>query len=304
MAEPGEIYRFIHASVQLNKPALSVPSVCDEVLRISQLDTTELRKDPYTQMAFADFLVYLNRGTIRAAEPVGSDRWQVNSWVKSGILMGMRLGGVHEMSGPEDVLHFTDRPALPTRPVRLEDSIRIVPGGASARAGSYLGDGVVLMPPSYVNIGAYVDSGTMVDSNALVGSCAQVGKNVHISMGAMIGGVLEPPQAMPCIVGDDAVMFGNSQIAEGVRLGRRVVLGANATITSSTEVIDLVKDTRLELQDGVLVVPEDAVVIPGVGPFRNNPVAERLGVLKQIAVIVKYRDSKTDAKTALESALR
>src|SRR5947207_145997 len=146
------------------------------------------------RQVFQQFRDALTRGEIRAAEKSGG-RWQVNAWVKQGILLGFRLGDLAEMSG--GALSFVDKSTYPARQFRFEDKVRVVPGGSSVRTGGYLAPGVICMPPMYVNVGAYVDEGTMIDSHALVGSCAQVGKRVHLSAASQVGGVLEPVNASP-----------------------------------------------------------------------------------------------------------
>ncbi len=162
------------------------------------------------RVAFSEFVAALERGEVRAAEPVDGG-WRVNAWVKQGILLGFRLGQVveTEATGP---LRFFDKDTMPARRMTLADGVRIVPGGSAVRTGAYLAPGVVVMPPAYVNVGAYVGEGAMVDSHALVGSCAQVGRRVHLSAGAMLGGVLEPVGAMPVIVEDEALIGGNCGI--------------------------------------------------------------------------------------------
>lgn len=285
-------------------PRRSEEKVQEQVGLLTALSTDDLRREPESWSVFADFLTHLNEGHIRAAEPLpGGDRWKVNSWVKDGIMIGFRLGGVVPMGRTEDGAMFADRPAFPLRPIKKGGNVRIVPI-SSVRAGAYLEDTAVVMAGAYVNVGARVGRGTLVDSLALVGSCAQVGEDTHISMLAGIGGVLEPPQAFPCIIGDQVVMFGGTEIAEGVRLRNRVVLGMGVRLASGIEVHDLVNGCLVEPIEGVLEIPEAAVVIPGTRPITNNPYARKLGLHKNIAKITKFRDSKTDAKTALEQALR
>jgi 2,3,4,5-tetrahydropyridine-2-carboxylate N-succinyltransferase len=160
------------------------------------------------------------------------------------------------------------------------------------------------MPPAYVNVGAFVGEGAMVDSHALVGSCAQVGRRVHLSAGAMLGGVLEPVGAMPVIVEDEVLIGGNCGVYEGTIVGRRAVLGAGVVLTGGVTVYDLVRKTTYRRGvDEALRIPEGAVVVPGARRLLD-PFAERFGLGLQCPVIVKYRDEKTDASTALEEALR
>jgi 2,3,4,5-tetrahydropyridine-2,6-dicarboxylate N-succinyltransferase len=244
----------------------------------------------------------LESGRIRAAEP-GPDGWTVNRWVKKGILLGFRLGRIVSFpaAGP---LGFLDKDTFPPRRYRLEDQVRIVPGGSSVRAGAFLGPGVVVMPPAYVNVGAFVGEGSMIDSHALVGSCAQVGRRVHLSAGAMLGGVLEPVGALPVIVEDEALIGGNCGVYEGTVVGRRAVLGSGVILTGSVTVYDLPRKTTYRRSAlGPLRIPEGAVVVPGSRKM-EGPFAEKHGLGLYTPVIVKYRDEKTDAAAALEEALR
>jgi 2,3,4,5-tetrahydropyridine-2-carboxylate N-succinyltransferase len=244
----------------------------------------------------------LESGQIRAAEP-GPEGWTVNGWVKKGILVGFRLGTIvaYEEAGP---LRFLDKDTFPPRRFAGEDRVRVVPGGSSVRAGAYVGPGVVIMPPAYVNVGAYVGEGSMVDSHALVGSCAQVGRRVHLSAGAMLGGVLEPVGAMPVIVEDDVLVGGNCGVYEGTIVGRRAVLGSGVVLTGSVTVYDLPRKTSYRrTSEAPLRIPEGAVVVPGSRRLAD-PFAERAGLALYTPVIVKYRDEKTEAAAALEEALR
>ena len=243
----------------------------------------------------------LEKGTVRAAEPFAGG-WRVNGWVKKGILLGFRLGKVVPME-PAGPLRFFDKDTYPPRQA-VPEGVRIVPGGSAVRAGAYLGPGVVVMPPAYVNVGAYVDEGTMVDSHALVGSCAQVGKRVHLSAGAMLGGVLEPVGALPVIVEDEVLVGGNCGVYEGTIVGRRAVLGSGVILTGSVTVYDLPRQTtHRRTAERPLRIPEAAVVVPG-SRRATDAFAERYGLNLYTPVIVKYRDEKTDAATALEEALR
>lgn len=283
----------------------SVEEIREEMEVLSTLQTGALLSHPLARTVYAEFLAYLDKGKIRSAEQISPGVWSTNSWVKQGILTGFRLGGIVEMSGDDKTLRFFDKDTLPLKQFIPGDGVRVVPGGSSIRAGSYVGRGVIIMPPAYINIGAYVDEGTMIDSLALVGSCAQVGRKCHISAGAKIGGVLEPINAKPCIVGDGVVMGVNSSISEGVMLMDRVVLGAGVQITASTPVIDLVNGHYYTSKDSPLVVPSGAVVVPGVRPLKSQSEFARQALLGLVTpVIVKYRDARTDAKTALEEALR
>jgi len=250
---------------------------------------------------FETFRHGLEKGAVRAAEP-SDDGWRVNGWVKKGILLGFRLGKVVAME-PAGPLRFFDKDTYPAR-ASVPPGVRIVPGGSAVRSGAYLGAGVVVMPPAYVNVGAYVDEGTMVDSHALVGSCAQVGKRVHLSAGAMLGGVLEPVGALPVIVEDEVLIGGNCGVYEGTVVGRRAVLGSGVILTASVTVYDVPRRTTHRRGDGrPLRIPDGAVVVPGSRRL-GDPFAESHGLGLYTPVIVKYRDEKTDAATALEEALR
>jgi 2,3,4,5-tetrahydropyridine-2,6-dicarboxylate N-succinyltransferase len=255
---------------------------------------------------FDTFRSALTRGEIRAAEPDPSSKtgWRVNSWVKKGILLGFRMGVVVDMSVDHLRLPFFDKDTYPVKSVSLASQIRLVPGGSSIRDGAYVGRGVTCMPPMFINVGAYVGDGTMVDSNALIGSCAQVGRNCHISAGAQIGGVIEPVGAMPVIIEDEVMIGGNTGVYEGVIVKRRAVLGTGAILNSSTAVYDLVREQIYTATDGEpLVIPEEAVVVPGSRPISHSA-GQKWSLSLYVPVIVKYRDSKTDARVRLEDLLR
>ena len=248
-------------------------------------------------------IALLRRGEVRAAEP-RDGRWVVNTWVKQAILVAMRAGRMVEIPSALPTQPFVDKDTMQPRPVSLADRIRLVPGGVAIRDGAYVAPGVVVIPPAYINIGAYVGENTLVDSNALVGSCAQVGKNVHISAAAQVGGVLEPAGAMPVVIEDDVLVGGNCGVYEGTWIRKRAVLGAGVILTASTRVYDLVHSRIYQASaDAPLTIPEDAVVIPGSRPARG-PFAQEHGLQVSTPLIIKYRDEKTDARAALESALR
>ncbi|HLJ76162.1 MAG TPA: 2,3,4,5-tetrahydropyridine-2,6-dicarboxylate N-succinyltransferase [Acidobacteriaceae bacterium] len=199
---------------------------------------------------------------------------------------------------------FVDKHTFPRRRFTPEQGIRIVPGGSSVRAGAYLARGVVAMPPMYVNVGAYVDEGTMIDSHALVGSCAQIGKRVHLSAAAQVGGVLEPVNASPVILEDDVLVGGNCGVYEGTLVRRRAVLAAGTILTRGTPVYDVVHGEVLRATaDAPLVIPEDAVVVPGARAIKKGK-GEEWGLSVYTPVIVKYRDEKTELSAALEDLLR
>lgn len=255
---------------------------------------------------FASFKEALNRGALRAAEPdAGSATgWRVNAWVKKGILLGFRMGGIVDMSVDAGKLPFFDKATYPVHSFATTDGIRIVPGGSSIRDGAHIARGVICMPPMFVNVGAYVGENTMIDSHALVGSCAQVGRNCHISAGSQIGGVLEPVGASPVIIEDDVLVGGNSGVYEGAVVKRRAVLGTGTILNRSTPVYDLVRDAVYSATDTLpLIIPEDAVVVPGARAV-SHPAGKKHGLSLQCAVIVKYRDEKTGTRIQLEDYLR
>jgi len=257
---------------------------------------------PADRALFAEFRTALGRGEVRAAEPVNGG-WRVNAWVKRAILLGFRMGTLVDMSGGGP-LPFFDKDTWPVKPLTVRDGVRLVPGGSAIRDGAYVAPGVVCIPPMYVNVGAYVDEGTMIDSHALVGSCAQIGKRVHLSAAAQIGGVLEPAGALPVIIEDDVLVGGGCGVYEGTIVRCGAVLAAGTIVTGSTPVVDLVRGTVYRRTDAApLEIPAGAVVVPGSRPASGERAAA-LGVSLYAPVIVKYRDAKTSAATALEEALR
>src|SRR6516165_6730749 len=253
---------------------------------------------------FGAFLAALTEGRVRAAEPDASTvtGWRVNAWVKQGILLGFRMGVNSDMS--VGTLSFRDKNTYPMQQFGAEKNIRIVPGGSSVRQGAFLGRNVTCMPPMYINVGAYVDDGTMVDSHALVGSCAQVGKACHISAASQIGGVLEPVGALPVVIEDEVLVGGNCGVYEGTVVKRRAILGSGTILNRSVPVYDLVRDViHTAKEDEPLVIPEEAVVVPGSRAVAQ-PSGAKWGLSLQCAVIVKYRDAKTDTRVQLEDLLR
>jgi 2,3,4,5-tetrahydropyridine-2-carboxylate N-succinyltransferase len=251
----------------------------------------------------------LETGRVRAAEKdAATGEWRAVPWVKQGILLGFRVGEIIDMSlasGDDRItLTFFDKDTYPPRAFQIDDGVRIVPGGSSIRRGAYVARGVVCMPPMYVNVGAHVGAGTMIDSHALVGSCAQVGERVHLSAAAQLGGVLEPVNASPVVVEDDVVVGGNCGIYEGTVVRKGAVIGAGVVLTRGTPVYDLVRETVHRSENGKpLQIPENAVVVPGARAVKGDW-GQSQGISLQTPVIVKYRDEKTDAATALESWLR
>jgi 2,3,4,5-tetrahydropyridine-2-carboxylate N-succinyltransferase len=245
----------------------------------------------------------LNRGEVRAAEKTADGKWLVNSWVKQGLLLGFRMGSNIEISS-SDSFKFFDKDTYPVRPTTIDENVRIVPGGSTIRDGAYIAPGVVCMPPMFVNAGAYVDAGTMIDSHALVGSCAQIGKRVHLSAAAQIGGVLEPVGAVPVIVEDDVLVGGNCGVYEGTIVRERAVLASGTILTGSTPVYDLVRGQIYQrTSDGPLEIPAGAVVVPGSRAVTTERGRE-WGLSLYAAIIVKYRDDKTDTAVRLEDYLR
>ena len=254
------------------------------------------------------FLDALERGEIRSARRRDDGGWEAVSWVKRGILLAFRLGTLTSMSPDPGhgraVFSFIDKHTMPPRTLGVADGVRVVPGGSTIRRGAYVAPGVVCMPPMYINVGAYIETGTMVDSHALVGSCAQVGARVHLSAAAQVGGVLEPVNATPVIIENDVVIGGNCGVYEGTIVGARAVLAAGVVLTRGTPVFDLVS-RQVHRADEIrpLTIPPGAVVVPGARAVRD-PWGEEQGLSLQTPVIVKYRDEKTDASTALERWLR
>jgi 2,3,4,5-tetrahydropyridine-2-carboxylate N-succinyltransferase len=269
----------------------------------------EEKPDRYTEEHFRLFQRFkdaLNQGRVRAAEPDPSSPsgWRVNAWVKKGILLGFRMGAMIEMGQGAAGQPLFDKATWPLKRLRVEDGVRVVPGGSAIRDGCYVGRGVTCMPPMYINAGAWVGEGTMVDSHALIGSCAQIGRNCHISAGAQIGGVLEPVGALPVIIEDEVLVGGNCGIYEGTVVKRRAVLGAGTILTRSTPVYDLVRGAVYTATEDVpLIIPEEAVVVPGSRAIQHGP-GRDWGLSLYTPVIVKYRDARTDARIQLEELLR
>ena len=255
--------------------------------------------------AFLRLRAALSAGTVRAAEPDNSapSGWRVNPWVKQGILLGFRIGVIVDMSADHGRWPFVDKDTMPLKRFDAGGGVRIVPGGSTVRDGAYLGQGVVCMPPMYINVGAYVGDGSFVDSHALVGSCAQIGERVHVSAAAQIGGVLEPVGALPVVIEDDVLVGGNCGVYEGAIVKRRAVLASGTILTASTPIYDVPNARIIQASGGPLIVPEGAVVVPGTRPLTSGP-AREWGLAIATPIIVKYRDERTDARTALEEAIR
>src|ERR1700686_4166233 len=261
----------------------------------------EVEHNPEARPIFLEFRDALTQGKIRAAEKIDG-RWVVNTWVKHGILLGFRLGELAETGCA--ALSFVDKDTFPARQFSLADRVRIVPGGSSVRLAAYVAPSVICMPPMFINVGAYIEEGTMIDSHALVGSCAQVGKRVHLSAAAQIGGVLEPVNASPVIIEDDVLVGGNCGVYEGTQVRQGAVLGAGVVLTRATPVYDIVREqVYRSTADLPLVIPENAVVVPGSRAISKGKAAE-WGLSLYTPVIVKYRDEKTQGSIELEDLLR
>ena len=272
----------------------------DEIERLFEAGS-HAHEVPLAHATFERFREALSHGEIRAAEKRDVN-WHVNTWVKQGILVGFRIGTLHEWQA--GVLSFVDKVTYPPRKFEASDRVRLVPGGSSIRCGAYVAPSVICMPPMFINAGAYVDECTMIDSHALVGSCAQIGKRVHLSAAAQVGGVLEPVNASPVIIEDDVLVGGNCGIYEGTVVRSRAVLGAGTILTRSTPVYDLVRGEVLRTSaDRTLEIPEGAVVVPGSRAVSRGK-GQEWGLSLYTPVIVKYRDEKTDLSIELEDLLR
>ncbi|MBH25018.1 MAG: 2,3,4,5-tetrahydropyridine-2,6-dicarboxylate N-succinyltransferase [Myxococcales bacterium] len=267
------------------------------------LSRAELLETDGAMDAFQELIAALEAGLLRAAVKREDGTWVAEPAVKKGILLGFRLGENGPMG--ESWLPFSDKHTYPPqRPPVEARNIRVVPGGSSIRVGAYIGHSVTCMPPMYINVGAWVGDGTMVDSHALVGSCAQIGERVHLSAAAQIGGVLEPIGQAPVVIEDGVLVGGNSGIYEGTVVREGAVIGTGTILNGSTPVYDLVRQEIYRASaDAPLEIPAGAVVVPGSRPARGG-FAQEHGIHLQTAVIVKYRDAGTDARAALEEALR
>lgn len=247
-----------------------------------------------------DVLAKLETGKLRAATKTDG-KWNANIEVKKAILESFKAGELIECSD----FHypgFVDKHTVMARTFKPEDKVRMVPGGSAVRRGSYIAPGVVIMAPAYVNIGAYVDSGTMIDSHALVGSCAQIGKNVHLSAGVQIGGVLEPIGLAPVIIEDSAFIGAGAVIVEGIQVLKEAVIAPGVILSKGVPVYDCVNERILEKGEPI---PERAIVVPGGRPVNSKLAwAKEQGLQMNCAMIVKYRDEKSDASLELEAFLR
>jgi 2,3,4,5-tetrahydropyridine-2-carboxylate N-succinyltransferase len=253
-------------------------------------ENRELLKEEITQNAIREVIDLLDNGVIRVAEPV-KNGWQVNEWIKKAVVLYFPIQKMETFE--VGIFEYHDK--IPLKRGYKEKGIRVVPH-AVARYGSYISAGTILMP-SYVNIGAYIDEGTMVDTWATVGSCAQIGKNVHLSGGVGIGGVLEPLQAAPVIIEDNVFVGSRCIVVEGIRVEKEAVLGANVVLTGSTKIID-VTGSEPKIIKGV--VPSRSVVIPG-SYTKKFPAGD---YQVPCALIIGQRKESTDKKTSLNDALR
>jgi 2,3,4,5-tetrahydropyridine-2,6-dicarboxylate N-succinyltransferase len=287
-----EIFNFYYSNsfTQMNIPQTeTLKTIIEEAW-----NNRDLLKENITQEAIRSVIELLDKGKIRVAEPVieafGSS-WLVNEWIKKAVILYFPIQKMETLN--VGIFEFHDKMLLKNN--YAAQGVRVVPH-AIARYGAYLAQGVIMMP-SYVNIGAYVDEGTMVDTWATVGSCGQIGKNVHLSGGVGIGGVLEPTQASPVIVEDGAFIGSRCIIVEGVRIGKEAVIGANVTLTMSTKIIDVTNSESIEYKG---YVPERSVVIPG-SYNKKFPAGE---YQVPCALIIGTRKESTDLKTSLNQALR
>lgn len=263
-----------------------------DIEAIENIEKDQRMGNPAIHRAVRGLVSLLETGDVRAAEK-RDGTWAANAWVKQGILYGFGGCGVVPMEyGPR----FMDKELFPPRDPSEISGARMVPGGTSIRGGAHIAPGVIAMPPVYANVGAFVDSGTMLDSHSLAGSCAQIGKNCHISAGAQVGGVLEPVNATPCVVEDNAFMGINTSISEGTILSENSILAPGVNLTASGPVYQ--KDGKIvEKVDGKTIIPAGSVVVPGYVMIGG-------GLGKNVAIIMKIRDEKTSASIALEEALR
>ena len=253
-------------------------------------ENRDLLKNEDTLTAINSVIEALDQGKLRCAEPTESG-WQVNDWVKKAVILYFPIRKMEELH--TGIFEYHDKMALKSGYV--EKGVRVVPP-AVARYGAYISAGVIMMP-SYVNIGAYVDAGTMVDTWATVGSCAQIGKDVHLSGGVGIGGVLEPVQAAPVIIEDGAFIGSRCIVVEGVRVGKEAVLGANVVLTASSRIIDVSGPEPVEYKG---YIPDRSVVIPGSVPKKWPAGTYNVAC----ALIIGKRKASTDRKTSLNDALR
>ncbi|CAK8163138.1 2,3,4,5-tetrahydropyridine-2,6-dicarboxylate N-succinyltransferase [Candidatus Xenohaliotis californiensis] len=244
-------------------------------------------------MDYKTLLKNLETGKQRIANKTGTT-WNVNLKLKQQIVdLFQQTETINLPNG------FRDKSILLPQIFTERSDVRIVPGGTSIRPGVYLGKKVVVMPPSYINIGAYIDDNSMVDSHVLVGSCAQIGKGVHLSTAVQIGGTLEPINYQPVIVEDDCFIGAGAILTEGILVRKGAIIAPNVSLSASVPIYDLESEKIIKGE-----IPENAVVVPGTRPVKKNTWGEQQQLTLGCAVIVKYRDKKTDKSIALEAALR
>lgn len=258
---------------------------------IKLCDRNDLTREEFLPI-WKEFKNDLNSGKVRVAYKE-NEEWKINTWVKKVILLGFKYGEVCEFKDGT-----IDKDTMGERKIELTDGVRKVSPTVSVRDGVYIGKGVTFMPPCYTNIGAYIDEGSMVDSSVIVGSCAQIGKNVHVGAGVIVGGVLEPVGAYPVIIEDNVFIGAGSQVTEGTIVKNGAIVAAGVTITGSTPIYDNVKGEIITPNEkGQIVVPENAVVIPGTRDLKSK--FEGITLSKSVPIIIKY-----GSKVELEDLLR
>jgi len=254
-------------------------------------------RSPESLKLLAEFRAALNRGEIRAVAPEG-DKWNVNSWVRKGIMLHAVLGVV---SQDEKGSSF-ELDTMPLRRFTPQDGVRIVPGGSTIRDGIYLGSRVSCIAPLFINMGAHIGADAILDSHVSVGFCAQIGERVHIGPGTQIGGVLHPLDRLPAILGDDVVIGGNCGIYEGVCIGKRAIVGAGMILTGATRVFDLKNRCYFKrTPEQPLLIPPDAIVVPGVRPMQGAYAAS--GLMLPVGVLVGYRNDANLAEDVMAGLL-
>ena len=253
-----------------------------------------------SELNWKETLDKLETGELRSANKVDGV-WQANIEVKQAILASFKAGELIDFKD-DNFPGFIDKHNLPPQKFTPERGVRMVPGGTSVRRGSHVAKGVIIMPPAYINVGAFVDEGTMIDSHALVGSCAQIGKNVHLSAGVQIGGVLEPVGLAPVIIEDNAFIGAGAVIVEGIQVLKGAVIAPGVILSKGVPVFDCVNERMLERGEAI---PENAIVVPGTRPVNDKLAwAKKMGLSMNCAIIVKYRDEKSEASLELEQFLR
>jgi 2,3,4,5-tetrahydropyridine-2-carboxylate N-succinyltransferase len=270
--------------------------------RIEQLSTSPDKT--LALKAVNELRFFLNQGEIRAAHPseTSPTGWIVEEWIKKGILLCFSEGETTEVNFG-GAMYF-DKSTLPLKKISDENKVRIVPGGTAIRDGVYLGKNVVVMPPSYINIGVYIDDDTLIDSHSLIGTCAQIGKRVHVGAGTQIGGVLEQSSAIPVIIEDDVYVGNNCGICAGTIIGERAVIAPGVNLFSTLEIYDTVNKRTYQKPDNQpLVIPSGAVMVSGMRKLEGE-FAKQHQLSVSTPVIVKYRDEKTDVGIVLENLLR